>query len=132
MGMDMRVLIEGEMYKLRLEREDFWIKTLRTVYPYGLNEKTKKMNKLAPVGTLFHKLPRQGERKHVTVRRNKEITLKNQPLNKILDVIGASPIKQRANVLRKTLNTLSIKELKQIAKEADAELKNNPSNINMK
>ena len=30
---------DKEMYAHRLKREDFWIKKLRTIYPYGLNEK---------------------------------------------------------------------------------------------
>jgi hypothetical protein len=30
---------DKKMYEERLKREDHWIKTLRTVYPYGLNEK---------------------------------------------------------------------------------------------
>ena len=38
------------MLKTRLEREDYWMKTLRTVYPYGLNDRTKLMNKMKPVG----------------------------------------------------------------------------------
>ena len=36
--------IDAEMRKYRLEREDYWIKTLRTVYPYGLNDRTKSIN----------------------------------------------------------------------------------------
>ena len=32
----------SEMRDKRLEREDFWIKTLRTIYPYGLNDKAKE------------------------------------------------------------------------------------------
>ena len=32
---------DKKSYAERLQREDFWIKTYRTVYPYGLNEKKK-------------------------------------------------------------------------------------------
>ena len=48
--------IDPAMLKLRLEREDFWIKTLRSVYPYGLNERVKSMNKDIPAGRLFPSL----------------------------------------------------------------------------
>ena len=30
--------------KLCLQREDYWMKTLCTIYPYGLNEKAKNSN----------------------------------------------------------------------------------------
>ena len=56
---------DKEMYKYRLEREDFWMKKLRTIYPYGLNEKSKDMNKKSlnwPVGKLFPPLARHGQR----------------------------------------------------------------------
>lgn len=37
----------------RLKREDYWTKTLRTVYPYGLNERAIKHDSEVPVGKLF-------------------------------------------------------------------------------
>ena len=43
-----------EMLEYRLQREDYWIKTLRTSYPYGLNERTRSMNKNIPVEKIFH------------------------------------------------------------------------------
>jgi len=52
--------VDSAMLRYRLEREDHWIKTLRTVYPYGLNERTKFMNRLLPIGRLFPYLPRYG------------------------------------------------------------------------
>ena len=63
---------DKEMYKYRLEREDFWMKKLRTIYPYGLNEKSKDMNKKSlnwPVGKLFPPLARHGQRE--TENRNR-------------------------------------------------------------
>ena len=36
--------VDEEMRHRRLEREDWWMKTLRTIYPYGLNEKCKNRN----------------------------------------------------------------------------------------
>ena len=59
--------IDAQMRKYRLEREDYWIKTLRTVYPYGLNDRAKSINSDIPVGKLFPPLPRHGNKfnKHV-------------------------------------------------------------------
>ena len=66
---------DKEMYKHRLEREDFWMKKLRTLYPYGLNEKSKDMNKKSylnwPVGTLFPPLSRHGPREPGNRNRTK-------------------------------------------------------------
>jgi len=53
--------VDPQMRKYRLLREDHWIKTLRTVYPYGLNERTKSMNENIPIDQLFPPLPRHGE-----------------------------------------------------------------------
>ena len=50
------------MLEYRLQQEDYWMKTLRTIYPYEVNEKTKIMNKNVPVGKLFPPLPRYRER----------------------------------------------------------------------
>ena len=52
--------VDEEMRAQRLEKEDYWMKALRTVYPYGLNEHTKFMNEDVPVGRLFYPLPRHG------------------------------------------------------------------------
>ena len=56
--------IDEDMRSYRLEREDFWIKTLRTIFPYGLNDKAKRKNWNPNniIGNLFHKLPRYGDR----------------------------------------------------------------------
>ena len=50
------------MLEYRLQQEDYRMKTLRTIYPYEVNEKTKVMNKNVPVGKLFPPLSRDRER----------------------------------------------------------------------
>ena len=45
----------------RLQRENYWMKTLRTACPYELNERKKFMNKDSPFGKLFPPLPRYSE-----------------------------------------------------------------------
>ena len=61
------------MFQYRLQREDYWMKTLRTVYPYGLNKRTKFMNKDSPIGKLFPPLPIYGER-FIDTRTQSKIT----------------------------------------------------------
>ena len=44
---------DNAMLKYRLQREDYWMKTLRNVYPFELNERTKFMNEDSLIGRLF-------------------------------------------------------------------------------
>ena len=52
--------VDEENRKLRLEKEDIWMKKLRTIYPYGLNERAKQKVSndisLTPVGSIFPSL----------------------------------------------------------------------------
>ena len=41
-------------FRLRLSKEDFSMKTLRTNFPYGLNERSKDLIPGAPIGTNFY------------------------------------------------------------------------------
>ena len=59
---------DKQIYKTRLYRENHWIKTLRTVYPYGLNDKVKEGTDDVPVGKLFYPLTRHGVRQPVQTR----------------------------------------------------------------
>ena len=46
----------------RLDREDFWMKELRTIFPYGLNEKAKNHDHNIPVGKLYPSITRNNTR----------------------------------------------------------------------
>ena len=50
--------------RLRLGREDFWMKTLRPNFPYGRNERSKDLIPGSPIGTHFYPNGRSGERKN--------------------------------------------------------------------
>ena len=62
--------VDDSMRAHRLKREEHWIKILRTIYPYGLNERlrcldsSKKQNE--SIGKIYPPLPRHGP----TQRRN--------------------------------------------------------------
>ena len=55
----------------RLKREDHWVKTLRKIYPYGLNERARKHNTEASIGTIFFAILRTKQRFTVESFRNK-------------------------------------------------------------
>ena len=85
-------VIDDKMREYRLEREDYWMKTLRTVYPYGLNERVKSMNSNTPIGKLFPPLPRHGN-KYVNqrTRTHRNSTPSHSDLNLLFQQIKDSP-----------------------------------------
>lgn len=36
--------LDKDIFKKRLNRRDFWLRSLRTFYPYGLNERKRKFS----------------------------------------------------------------------------------------
>ena len=60
--------------KLRLQREGYWLKKLRTIYPYDLNERAKNSNLEKPTSKLFPPFPRFSNR-----HENLEKRLVNEP-----------------------------------------------------
>ena len=119
-------VIDDKMRDYRLKREDYWMKQLRTVYPYGLNKRTKLMNQDAPIGTLFPPLPRYGA-KYVTQRtrinRNQENPLSSLTL--FLEHVLSINLDTRGNETRKLLDSFKRKHLKALAAEAHRELNEN-------
>ena len=59
-------LINGQwdfaVQELRLQREDYWMKKLCTIHPYGLNKRAKNSNLEQLAGKLFPPLPRFGNK----------------------------------------------------------------------
>ena len=45
--------MDHKMLKYRLKQEDYWMKTIRTIYSNKLNEKIKFLNKNVLLGKLF-------------------------------------------------------------------------------
>jgi hypothetical protein len=114
--------IDSEMRKLRKSREDIWMKKLRTIYPYGLNEKAinKETNSsvLEPaIGKLFPPLNRNGPR---TSRPRDNRNEKNSQIScpqffEKLEHLFTNDIRNSFNEIRKTLNLAKKKVLKDIA-----------------
>ena len=111
--------VDPDMRDKRLEREDYWIKTLRVIYPYGLNEKAKcKISKnTGVIGTLYPPLPRTGIRpKRSRVNRNNhESILSSEAFFREMKNLLQNNIKQSLNEIRKLLDKIKKKELKKIA-----------------
>ena len=61
-GHDKNGFVDKNFGRLRLGREDFWMKTLRTNFLNGLNERSKDLIPGAPIGTNFYPIGRSGER----------------------------------------------------------------------
>ena len=115
--------IDEAMRKYRGDREDHWMKLLRTVYPYGLNDKTKSMNQDKPVGQLFPPLPRHGSR-YVDQRTRNHRNSGNQAidLDAFFSTINEFDIDIRANEFRKSLDSFRQKVLRRLAAEANLKL----------
>ena len=115
--------IDDQMRKYRLEREDYWMKTLRTVYPYGLNDRAKSINSDNPVGNLFPPLPRHGSKfVDQRTRTNRNSTPSHSDLDLLMEQINQSPILQRGNACRKMLDSFQRKHLRKLAQEANKRL----------
>lgn len=109
-----------EMRDKRLEREDFWMKRLRAIYPYGLCDKAKGKSKIVDntcIGRLFPPLPRNGERP-VSSRNNRNNHLSNITKDEFFhqfDNVIQNNIQESMNHIRKILDTVKKKVLKEIA-----------------
>ena len=110
------------MTRIRKEHEDVWIKKLRTIFPYGLNEKaegkeTDSSILDAAIGKLFPPIPRAGVRP-VRSRNNKKNRipiLSTSDFFSQLDSFILSDITKSFNKIRILLNTCKKKLLKEIA-----------------
>ena len=124
-------VMDKDVLRYRLQREDYWMKTLRTIYPYGLNEKTKDMNKDLPVGKLFPSLPRYGLR-FVNQRSRAKNPINQDHLINIhsfLDYIFSLPTFNRGNEVRKILDSLKQTKLKSLASQANNSLESSDPSI---
>ena len=114
-------VVDPAMLEYRLQREDYWMKTLRTVYPYGLNERTKFMNKGTPTGKLFTSLPRHGA-KFVDQRTRTSRNSRIPDLEALVTNFFSFEKEIRSNECRKLLDSLRHPNLRKLAVEANSRL----------
>ena len=121
-GYDQHGNLDMEMLKIRKAHEDIWIKRLRTIYPYGLNElargKETDSSVLEPaVGKLFPPIPRNGDR---PTRSREHHNDRSSIISCVeffdnLDNLLTHDIRNSFNAIRKMLNLAKKKVLKEIA-----------------
>lgn len=77
---------EKENTQLRLEREAFWIRELKTRTPYGLNEKLGKIDD----NTIYWKLKSNNNKRKEKRKRGRHTnrTNKNEKINNVKEFIG--------------------------------------------
>ena len=114
--------IDPEMLKIRKAKEDTWIKKLRTIYPYGLNEKASEKvtdsSTVEPaIGRLFPPLPREHERgTRSRENRNSKISAFScEDFFEKLQILFDTNITNSYNEIRKILNNTKKNVLKEIA-----------------
>ena len=101
----------------RLEREDYWMEKLRTVYPYGLNERKRKLEGCNTIGSMFPAISRQGDRLK-RYRGNRNCRSSRNSKNDFIKFFNQqleSNLKESFLTIRKFLDTCKKKTLKEIA-----------------
>lgn len=104
------------------------MKTLRTVYPYGLNDRAKKHDHNSPVGRLFPSLPRFSHRTSRS-RANRNNHAENTSVENFFDNVQNilnNNIKDALYTIRIMLDNVKKKLLKNIASEILHNLHSNP------
>ena len=112
--------LDPEQTSNRLIREDFWIKRLRTLYPYGLNEKaldkaSEASNVQKAVGRLYPPIDRHVNRP-VRSRVKKKLPCKQSALSffEALDKWYSEDPKKVFNNVRKVLDHMKKRVLREI------------------
>ena len=92
----------------RLKRGEYWMKNLRAIYLYGLNEKVRDAGNDIPIGTVFPPIPRFASRsEHPRSFRNsiRNINSVDYFFNFVTNILNSN-IKNAYNQIRIKLNTL--------------------------
>ena len=120
-------VLDPEMTKIRQTKEGKWIRRIRSIHPYGLNEKASgkdfyKYNsqndtKTTVIGKMFPPLPRTGIRPSIgRQNKNNRNSLTNaEDFFNDLRIILNEDIKNAFYRIRIILNNLKKKQLKEIA-----------------
>ena len=113
--------VDPDMLIIRKMKEDEWIKKLRTIYPYGLNEsasekETDSSVRHPAVGKLFPPLPRSSRQYRARENRNNHSSIVScGEFFERLDTLIRTDLHNTFNEIRKMLNLAKKKVLKEIA-----------------
>ena len=122
-----------EARRIRVERDNFWMKELRTIFPYGLNERARGQVQNSSIGKLFPSIPRQSLR----LFKSRNNLINNNPLDKqnfflSFNILLANDLSNAFYKISKLLNLLPKKLLKSVANEILSNgllLKNDPMSV---
>ena len=114
-----------DMAAHRKDREDFWMKRIRAIYPYGLCDKYRKEKHVpqdAPIGKLFPPLPRYGDRssglntrtRNGSRNRDEHTNFFNLFETHFYNLFLSFDPPTRANSIRKHLDQLNKREVKKV------------------
>ena len=122
--------IDTSMTCLRKEREDHWIKTFCTVYPYGLNDRLKDDymtdQNSTRIGSKFPKLKRSFQRISRGFNRKGKSRLNHLEFLSKLDNILKENLKESLNFIRMSLYSMKKVELKHLGDHLNELLANKP------
>ena len=108
--------VDANLRSQRLEHEDYWIKCMRTIYPYGLNDKAKELSlNRNSVGHLFPHIPRETRHNSRTRKRRTNNPLTHEDFFYDVYMWFYDRPKESFNLTRKLLNKCKKVVLKRIA-----------------
>ena len=117
-GRTERNAIDPKETSFRRKREDFWMKTLRTVHPYGLNDRVgddfMRDQATDRIGLKFPPLKRSFDRRNRRVKRTGNNRFKHDVFLKDLEEMLVHDIKNALNYIRTSLTCLRKSELKRL------------------
>ena len=117
----------------RRKREEFWMKTLRTVYPYGLNDRVNddymKDQENDRVGLKFPPLKRVYSRIGRGANRKGHCKLNHETFMDSLDHLLMTDIKEAMNFIRMSLTTMKKSSLKSLGDTINDFLLSKPTNF---
>ena len=110
--------IDPKITSIRRKREDFWMKTLRTVYPYGLNDRVgddyMRDQTNDRIGLKFLPLKRSFDRGARRLKRTGQSTFSCDTFLKDLENKLDHEIKNALNYVRTSLSCLRKADLKRL------------------
>ena len=110
--------------KLPLQRKGYWMKKLRTIYPYALNERAKNSKLEQPTGKLFPPLPRFSNRCENLDKRPVNEPTKFDTTDTLLAHMATFPLNNRSKNFRRILEELKRKDLKKVGIKCNWWVKN--------
>ena len=113
-GRDEKNNVDKEVTMLRRKRETEWMLKLRTVYPYGLNDRVGNEYRSTLTSTIAHCFPKL-ERKRQRLSRSRRPRQINSAIDIILELssILHGDIQNAMNLIRVLLDSKTKKILKQ-------------------